>query len=112
AQTSHDSTLRRVYDKGIVPYVKGRHLISDLAQLDYSLMTEMLGSIRRRARASGLEDVPVILENHTKDLRDFSHIDRFVRDLATASDIRCVTLTELARDLQSGRFAIKTRQPQ
>ena len=111
AQTSHDSTLRRVYDKGIVPYVKGRHLISDLAQLDYSLMTEMLDSIRRRARASGLKDVPVILENHTKDLRDFSHIDRFVSDVAKASDIRCVTLTELAHDLQSGRFTIKTRQP-
>jgi hypothetical protein len=112
AQTSHDSTLRRVYDKGIVPYVKGRHLISDLAQLDYSLMKEMLESIRRRARASGLKDVPVILENHTKDLRDFSHIDRFVSDVAKASDIRCVTLTESARDLQSGRFSIKTRQPQ
>lgn len=111
AQTSHDSTLRRVYDKGIVPYVKGRHLISDLAQLDYSLMTEMLESIRRRARASGLKDVPVILENHTKDLRDFSHVDQFVDDVATASDIRCVTLTELAHDLQSGRFVIKTRQP-
>jgi hypothetical protein len=111
AQTSHDSTLRRVYDKGIVPYVKGRHLISDLAQLDYSLMTEMLDSIRRRARASGLKEIPVILENHTKDLRDFSHIDRFVSDVAKASDIRCVTLTELAHDLQSGRFTIKTRQP-
>lgn len=107
AQTSHDSTLRRVYDKGIVPYVKGRHLISDLAQLDYSLMSEMLDSIRRRARASGLKDVPVILENHTKDLRDFSHIDRFVSDVSQASDIRCVTLTELAHDLQSGVFEIK-----
>ena len=107
AQTIHDSTWRRVYDKGILPYVKGRHLISDLAQLDYSLMTEMLESIRRRARASGLEDVPVILENHTKDLRDFSHIDRFVSDVATASDIRCVTLTELANDLRSGRFEIR-----
>jgi hypothetical protein len=111
AQTSHDSTLRRVYDKGIVPYVKGRHLISDLAQLDYSLMTEMLESIRRRTRASGLNDVPVILENHTKDLRDFSHIDRFVGDVAKASDIRCVTLTELANDLRAGSFKIKTRQP-
>ena len=112
AQTSHDSTLRRVYDKGIVPYVKGRHLISDLAQLDYSLMTEMLNSIRRRARASGLKDVPVILENHTKDLRDFSHIDRFVGDVAQAGDIRCVTLTELAHNLRSGVFEIKTRRRQ
>lgn len=45
------------------------------------------------------------------DLRDFSHIDQFVSDVAKASDIRCVTLTEIAHDLQSGRFTIKTRQP-
>jgi len=109
AQTSHDSTWRRVYDKGVVPYLKGRHLISDLAQLDYSLMSEMLQSIRRRALTSGLKDVPAILENHTKDLHDFSHIERFIAEIASAPDIRCVTLTELARDLQAGRFSIKYR---
>lgn len=107
AQTSHDSKVRRIYDKGVVPYVKGRHLISDLAQLDYSLMTEMLESIGRRARASGLEDVPVILENHTKDIRDFSHIERFVAELARADEIFCVTLTDIAFELAHGRFAVK-----
>ena len=109
AQTTHDSKLQRLYDKGVVPYLKGRHLISDLAQLDYELMCEMLESIRRRARASELEAVPIILENHTKDLRNFSHIERFVADVARAEDIRCVTLTQLAHELQSGRFSIKTR---
>jgi hypothetical protein len=44
------SSVRRVYEKGVVPYIKGKHLISDLAQLDYPLMREMLSSIRRRAR--------------------------------------------------------------
>jgi hypothetical protein len=108
AQTTHDSTLKRVYDKGIVPYLKGRHLISDLAQLDYGLMTEMLRSIRRRVRASGLTDVPIILENHTKDITDFSHIERFVAEVSRASDIQCVTLAQIAHELQRGRFAIKT----
>ncbi len=112
APTAHDSKLKRIYDKGILPYLKGRHLISDLAQLDYELMTEMLASIRHRARQSGLTDVPVILENHTKDLGDFSHIQRFVADVARATDIKCVTLTEIARELQGGRFAIKTRAAQ
>ena len=109
AQAAHDSTWRRVYEKGVVPYLKGRHLISDLAQLDYSLMTELLESIRRRALASGLEDVPVILENHTKDVVDFSHIEKFIADIARADDVRCVTLTELAFELAHARFAIKTR---
>jgi len=108
AQTAHASPWTRIYEKGVVPYLRGKHLISDLAQLDYALLREMLQSIRRRARASGLRQVPVILENHTKDVRDFSHIERFIVDVARAEDIRCVTLTELAQGLRSGQFQIRT----
>ena len=108
AQTSHDSFVARIYEKGVIPYVKGKHLISDLAQLDYSLMREMLHSIRRRARAAGLDGVPIILENHTKDIKDFTHIGRFVAEVSKAPDIKCVTLNELATDLKGGRFQIKT----
>ncbi len=111
AQKAHASPVARLYEKGLVPYLKGKHLISDLAQLDYSLLTEMLASIRRRARASGLEQVPVILENHTKDVRDFSHIERFVKDVSQAADIKCVTLSDLARDLSKGKFQIRTANP-
>ncbi len=108
AQVSHASSVRRVYEKGVVPYLKGKHLISDIAQLDYALLGEMLSSIRARARASGLGEVPVILENHTKDIRDFSHIEAFVRDVKRADDVKCLTLTELARELQNGRFHVRT----
>ncbi len=108
AQVSHASAARRVYEKGVVPYLKGKHLISDIAQLDYALLCEMLASIRRRARASGLDEVPVILENHTKDVQDFSHIERFIGDVARADDVVCVTLTELAEGLQGGKFQIRT----
>ncbi|MDT4896514.1 MAG: hypothetical protein QOH25_1591 [Acidobacteriota bacterium] len=111
AQTRHASTLTRVYEKGIVPYLKGKHLISDIAQLDYALLREMLASIRRRARASGLDSVPVILENHTKDIRDFSDIERFIKDVSQAEDIQCLTLTELAKELQNGKFQIRTAVP-
>ena len=108
AQKSHASPLTRLYEKGLVPYLKGKYLISDLAQLDYSLLREMLLSIRRRARASGLGEVPVILENHTKDVRDFSHIERFMEDVSRAGDIKCVTLTELAQKLTAGVFKVRT----
>ena len=110
AQTDHHSALKRIFDKGVVPYVKGRHLIADLAQLDYTLMSEMLASIRRHARASGLTDVPVILENHTKDIADFANIEHFVADVAGAADIKCMTLTEIARALRNGRFVIRTQR--
>jgi hypothetical protein len=108
AQVGHASPIKRIYEKGIIPYLKGKHLISDIAQLDYALLREMLASIRRRARASGLKEIPVILENHTKDVQDFSHIERFIADVSKTVDIKCVTLTELSRELLSGRFQIKT----
>lgn len=109
AEKSHASLLKRVYEKGVVPYIKGKHLISDLAQLDYPLMREMLLSIRRRARTSKLANIPVILGNHTKDIRSFDHIERFVAEIAKAPDIKCVTLTEVAQGLRDGTFAIQTK---
>jgi hypothetical protein len=103
-----DSRAKRVYRKVIVPYVRGKHTISDLAQLDYALMTEMLESIRKRSRASGLSDVPVVLENHTKDLQNFSDLERFLEKAAASSDVKFITLTDLARNLKN-KFKIKTR---
>ena len=111
AQRRHASGWTRVYEKGIVPYLKGKHLISDIAQLDCALLREMLSSIRQRARASGLSDVPIILENHTKDIQDFSHIERFMEGVSQAEDIKCLTLTELARELKNGKFQIRTAAP-
>ncbi|HEX6044110.1 MAG TPA: hypothetical protein VFZ22_06445 [Pyrinomonadaceae bacterium] len=103
-----DGSLTRIYRKGIAPYIKGKHTISDLAQLDYPLMMEMLGSIRKRARASGLTDVPVVLENHTKDLQNFSDLERFLEKAVESSDVKFITLTELATNLKT-KFKIKIR---
>ena len=102
------SLTKRIYRKGVVPYLRGKHTISDLAQLDYPLMMEMLDSIRKRSRASGLTDVPVVLENHTKDLHNFSDLERFLEKAVESSEIRFVTLTELATGLKD-KFKIKTR---
>jgi hypothetical protein len=102
------SLTQRIYRKGIVPYLRGKHTISDLAQLDYALMTEMLDSIRKRARASGLTEVPVVLENHTKDLQNFADLERFLTEAVESSDIKFITLSELATGLKH-KFQIKTR---
>jgi hypothetical protein len=107
ANVEHASTFTKIYDKGVLPYLQGKHLISDIAQLDYPLLKEMLASIRHRAAASGLDEVPVILENHTKDIRDFSDIERFIGDVARARDIECIILTELAAGIDNGRFQIR-----
>jgi hypothetical protein len=106
-QTNHASSINRIYDKGIVPYLKGKHLISDIAQLDDALLSEMLQALRGRARRAGLAQVPVILTNHSKDIKDFSPIERFISEAAKADDIEFLTLTELARKLQDGVFPIR-----
>jgi len=88
-------------------YLTGRWSISDIAQLEYSQLSNMLEYIRRRADRSRFPEVSVILENHTKDITNFSHIERFLDDIAVSSDIRCITLTELGNMLQAGRFPIR-----
>lgn len=103
-----DGRMKRIYRKGIVPNLRGKHTISDRAQLDYPLMMEMLDSIRKRSMSSGLTDVPVVLENHTKDLQNFSDLERFLEKAAKSSDVKFITLTELAHNLKE-KFKIKTR---
>jgi hypothetical protein len=106
-QTNHASPINRIYDKGIVPYLKGKHLISDIAQLDDALLNEMLQAIRNRAARTGLTSVPVILTNHSKDIRDFGPIERFIDKAAQAEDIEFLTLTDLAQKLQDRAFPIR-----
>ena len=91
-------------------YLTGRWLISDIAQLDYDQLANMLRYVRRMAQRSGTPGVPVILANHTKDIADFRHIERFLDDVATALDICCITLTELSGMLESGRFSIRIKK--
>jgi hypothetical protein len=89
-------------------YVLGQVHIADVSRLNYAMMRQMMAHIRRQAARSGLSDVPVILENHTKDIHDFSDIERFVADVARSPDVKTVTLTEIADGLRDGTFQIRT----
>ena len=88
--------------------MKRKHFVSDTGRLNYPLMREMLFSIRQRAHASGLAQVPVVLTNHPKDIRDLAAIERFVEEVSQAEDIRFITLSELAGKLRSGEFQVRT----
>ncbi|SRR6266436_2220966 len=89
-------------------YILGQTEISDLAQMNYEMMRRMLVHIRRQAARSGLARVPIILENHTKDIYDFSDIERFVADVARCQDVKTVTLAEIAHGLRNGTFSVRT----
>ena len=86
----------------------GAYQIGDLSALEYPWLRYMMKSIRKRAQSSGLSEIPVILENHTKEIRNFKDIERFISDCAQAKDIQFITLTELAARLQNGQFKIQT----
>jgi hypothetical protein len=80
--------------------------VSDLSQLGFAQMREMLSDVRRRANASGWPVVPVILENHTKDVGAFRPLELFARDVAEAEDLEVITARELAEALEADRFPL------
>jgi len=96
--------LKRLFKR----YLLGQVHIADLSRLNYAMMSRMMVHIRKQAASSGLARVPVILENHTKDIYDFSDVERFVADVARSSDVKTVTLTEVARGLRNGTFSART----
>jgi len=109
AQSAHQpSRIGLVYEKLIKPTVKRKHFVSDTARLNYPLMREMLASIRQHARDSRLSQLPIVLTNHPKDIRDWSAIERFVGEVPEAEDIEFITLSEVATKLQSEEFQIRT----
>ena len=93
-----------------MPMMKRKHFVSDTGRLNYTLMREMLASIRKRARDSGLAQLPIVLTNHPKDIRDLPAIERFVGEVSQADDIRFITLREMAERLRSGEFPVRTAQ--
>jgi hypothetical protein len=109
-QSEPQSSIGLAFEKLIKPAVKRKHFISDTGRLNYPLMCEMLASIRQRAKASGLVDVPVVLTNHPKDIRDLDAIERFVGEVSQAEDIRFITLSEMAGKLRSGEFHVRTAE--
>jgi hypothetical protein len=84
--------------------------IADLAQLDGPRMELMLRQMRMSALSTGYARVPVILENHTKDIADFENIARFAAVVAADPAIEVVTLTEMANRLTHREYPIAVKR--
>jgi hypothetical protein len=96
--------VRRLFNR----YIRGQLHIADLSRLNYPMMCRMMAHIRSQASHSGLPCIPVILENHTKDIYDFSDIERFVADVARSPDVKTITLAGIAHGLRNGTFQVRT----
>lgn len=94
--------------KTILKLFKKNHFIADLSLMDLEHCRCMTKIIRKKIQESGL-DIPVIFENHTKDLNDLSHLDSFFKDLVQIQEISFITLTNLTHELENGRFQIQTK---
>jgi hypothetical protein len=81
--------------------------VSDLCGLSFFQMREMLKDARARASAAGVEAIPVVVQNHTKDIGDFAPLELFAREIAAASDIEVLTLGELARGFEIGNYPVR-----
>jgi hypothetical protein len=91
--------------------VPSEYHVADLSNLTFPQMSDMLQTIRRRARRSGWTTVPVILENHTKDIGDFEPLEAFARHVAEADDLEVLTLSEVHRNLLAGVYSPVQRGP-
>lgn len=101
------SRAARIYEKAVRPVVFGKHYTADVSHLDAGLMLEMLTAIRSRARASGLDKVPIVITNHSKNMKDFDGFDRFLDKVAVADDIKIVTLADIGSMLRGSKFDIR-----
>jgi hypothetical protein len=103
-----DSYFQREWDAAPLQGVARRKKkVSDLCGLSFFQMREMLRDIRKRARRSGFEVIPVVLENHSKDLGDFAPLELFAREVTAARDLQVITLSELARNIEAGVYSVK-----
>jgi len=100
-EMNQDSILKRLL------FLKKEHIVSDLAQLSYEKMKVMLQDIRRKAWSFGCPVVPIIIENHTKDIGDFGPIVKFCTAITKAKDVEVITSRELAKNIQSGLYPIR-----
>ena len=107
AEIGRSSTHARIYDKAIKPCLAGKYEVGDTSRLDYGGLREMLEATRAMARASGIKELPVILTSHSKYIKDYGAIERFVREVSSAHDMEFATLSQLATKLQTGEFPIK-----
>ena len=95
-------TLKTLFEKKL--------RISDIAHLNYPLFKRMIKDIRTRAKKTGWEVVPVIIENHTKNIGNFDSIERFAKYISDADDISVITHSDLARNLQEDLYPIRMKR--
>jgi hypothetical protein len=82
-------------------------VVSDLSAMSFGRIREMLHDIRTRAHRAGSDFVPVVLENHTKDIGYFRPIERFAELIGSADDVEVITLSELARNMEAGMYPVR-----
>ncbi len=85
--------------------------VSDLSALNYLDARRALADGRRRLQRTAHVCLPMIFENHTKDIGDFAPIERFAQFVAGSSVFKVRTAAEVAKALRDGVYFVRHDGP-
>lgn len=91
------SLLKKIYEK-----VKSADRIADLAPFSKWHMRKLIQAIYRKSHVSGVSAIPIVLENHTKDVTSTDAIEFFISQCGQRSDIHFITMTQMADLFEKG----------
>ena len=78
--------------------------VADLSNLNFMQMKYLISVLRKQAKASGWHQIPIILENHTKDIINFEPLEKFARFISEQADIKIVTLKEIYKNINAAIY--------
>lgn len=85
------------------------HCISDLSQLNPHMIDRLFADINNKTR-NVKGPVPVVLENHTKDIGNFEPIEYFLRSLSRHKNFSVLTASQVAKNIIDGAYNIRVRE--
>lgn len=84
--------------------------VSDLSGINFFKMKEKIRDIKKRVKQSSFEVVPIILENHTKDIIYFEPLKRLSALLAQDDEIEVLTMSQAYKNFQKGLYPVQMKK--
>lgn len=104
----NQNILSQISDRIVDDFISPITRIADISQLSYLELDYMLKRIIRKTQRSKTP-VPIMLENHTKDIGNFEPIKRFCEKLSKMPGAKVLTAREVAENIKNGIYDIKRR---
>jgi len=84
-----------------------KDVTADLSMLSFPEMKQLIQEARKKAKAHNVDVMPIVLENHTKDINYLEPIEKFAKYITSVSDVEVITLKQMAENVKNGIYKIK-----